>query len=146
MHTVDLADAIVTRLNAEDWDLEFTARRSLRDEKDLGETENLQVVVVPVGITSERETRTEVRHQMVVNLGIVQKAGVAVADMDAFCVARMDLAEAIVKDLQWNQLAGFSQATFMAALVDPIFDAESIATRRQFFTVIVLTYQVQETE
>lgn len=132
---INLADAIVTALNAHAFSQPFTAVRAFIPRVDLGEmSETLHVTVVPTAVESKLDTRTTSQHEYVVEIG-VQKKPPSLANVS------LDPLMRLVEEIADFFLFGIRPAgtTLIAPNVRILFLQEHLAKFSQFTSVITLT-------
>ena len=136
---IDIADAVVAALNGGSFSQGFTAKRHYRPRFDLSEMQSLHVSVVPKGVTSEIQSRSQAAGDYQVDVGIQKKIGQE-ADLDPL----MTLVEEIADHLRFARLAlpGGEQAVWLRTESDPVYAPEHLDELRQFTSVLTLTFRV----
>ena len=112
----DIADAVVAELNAEDWDLDFTAVRRNLPWFD-GPPTDLQVVVVPRGREKTLHSRSENEVVYTIEIGVRRqltglKAGQAASNTDTDPL--IGLLQDIDDHFDAAQLAGYTAARWQS--------------------------------
>ena len=136
----DIAEAIKNALNAHAFSMDFVAKRSYRPTADLEELSDLQVTVVPAGITPNpaESTRGGTRHDCTVDIGIQRRfEDDGNADLDPL----VELAEEIMDYLRSVDLGDVHGARLAAIENEPVFAPEHM-DQRVFTSVIKATYAV----
>lgn len=140
---LDIADAVVTQLNAETWSPTFTATRAYIIENQLTALDDLVVTVIPSEQTRVNVSRSGEQHDHVVMLGIQQRpTTISNAVLDPL----VDLAEAIANYFE-NERKLTAYPTASCTLVEntPPYQPQRLRENREFLTIITLTYSVQKT-
>jgi hypothetical protein len=135
---IDIADAVVTTLNAGTFTPTFTAERHYLPRYELPDLTTLRVSVVPKGIASQALDRNRDRVDYRIDVAVQQKAGVELATLDGL----MTLAETIADYLQETPLVGYPQARCVELVHEPIYAPEHLDEFRAFTTVMTVTYRV----
>lgn len=135
---IDVADALVTHLNAGEFSPEFTAERKYQPVYDLPELADLKVSVVPKTVTIETATRQDSYYDCTVDIGIQKKVS-DTAETDAL----MDLVEQLTDHLRFQRLSELPQAAWLRIENDPVFAPEHLDQQRVFTTVLTITYRVR---
>lgn len=135
---VDIADAVVTVLNAGSFSSGFTAQRKYVPRFDLKEMVDLHVTVVPRSLVSENASRTLVKDDIEIDVAVQKKlSGDLVAEGDAL----MQLAEEMAAHLRATPLAGLENVVLVKVANDPIYAPEHWDELRQFTSVLTLAYR-----
>lgn len=151
MNAIQLADAVVTVLNAATFSQEFTALRHYlpRFKITKGELDSLKVVVVPGAFTLERFEREGLQRDDQVTIGVLKKLAVPrdatheelLAEIDPLVTLCEEIAAHFAPDdagqFTFNGDAG--EVTSVEA--SPLYAADHLENPRQFTGVIVLTVQ-----
>lgn len=135
----DIADAVVVDLNAGSFSQTFTAQRAYLPEFELPDMENLQVTVVPKGVTTLPGSRSRQQHEYTVDIAVQKK--LQTAD-DAEIDALMTLAEEVGDHLRFQRLPSFPNAMWLKTENDPVYAQEHIRELRQFTSILTLTFRV----
>lgn len=139
----DIADAVVTALNAGTFALEFTAVRTLVPQVKLEDMSTLHVKVVPTTTRSRLVTRTATEREFIIDVGVQQKCDV---DDDDVTDPLVTLCEAIEALLFGKVLTAGSKKAICIAVNDPAgrdaADYSHASTLRQFTSVSHFTYKV----
>ncbi len=136
---IRIADAVVVALNAASFSQQFTAKRHYRPRFDLAEMRALHVSVVPKGVTSEIQSRSQAAGDYQVDVG-VQKRIAEEADLDPL----MTLVEEVADHFRFARLAlpGGEQAVWLRTESDPVYAPEHLDELRQLTSVLTLTFRV----
>jgi len=140
--TIDIADAIVTALNAHSFSQPFTARRHYVPTFDLKEMKNLHVTVVPRGVEMTAANRSMIQNAVQVDIGIQQKlpAPASPAGDQAAIDTLMGLVEEIADFVRAT--GRFGDAAWVKMENTPIYSPEHLEQLRQFTSVLTLTLLV----
>jgi len=120
LRTLDIADALVTDLNAETWALTFTATRALVVEFALEDLGTLHVTVAPIGAGLQYDTRGDLTRVVTLTVGIQQRFDATPGTADALVA----LGEAIQEHylhtrLTSGGLTAVCNETEMVTIADP---------------------------
>jgi len=133
---IDIADALVTALNAQEFGQAFTAVRRYRPVYELAEMADLHVTVVPKGVALERADR--LREQVDVRIDVaVQKKVAGDSDIDGLMALVEEIA-AFARDLRLEECA----AVWLRTENDPVYAPEHLAELGVFTSVLTLTLRV----
>lgn len=137
---VDIADAVVTCLNAGTFSQAFTAERLYQPAFDLAEMDTLHVSVVPKSMTVESAARDGTFHDCAVDIGIQKKVDPeAPEQIDAL----MDLVEEISDHLKMRRLEGLPGVMWLSIQNEPVLAREHLEQMRQFTSVLTVVYRVK---
>jgi len=135
---LDIADAVVTELNAASFSLELTAVRLYRPERKLSEMATLRVSVVPKAVEISGATRNGHQHDYQLDIGVQKRFSEAEsAEIDGL----MDLVEEIADHCRNLRLAS-PDAACVAIENDPVYLPDHMAELRQFTSVLSLTFRL----
>ena len=134
----DLADAIVTELNATEFALAFEAVRAYAPRFDLEEMDTLRVSVVARAIEIITLTRSEFQHDYQVDVAVQQKFS---AETNLALDPLMGLVEEIDRHFEGMRLAS-PDAICVRVANAPIYAPEHIKEKRMFTSVITLTWRM----
>lgn len=136
----EIAEAVVTELNAGTFAPAFTADRRyavVRDVKEL--TDGVKVSVSPQASENALAGRNSVQRDVTVQIGVQKKLSAADnAEIDEL----MDLVETIAVFLEFQPLDGCPRAVWLRTGNEPIYAAEHLRNYRVFTSVIQVTYRV----
>ncbi len=151
---VQLTDALVTRIQALEWTGgEFVAEATYADADELldasiGEEVRIDVVVPSDFETVELETRGSAKRVATVEIVLRKKFGPAdqanetgrieKAEIDAL----LELAERLGLAATYERLTDFTDAAWTGSDHDPLFDRKRLRQERQFFSVILITFEI----
>ena len=135
---IDVANAVVTKLNAGEFSQAFEAVRHYRPTFDLGELETLHVSVVPESLTIKAVTRQESHFDCAIDIGVQKKVDV---DDQAALDALMNLVEELADALRQQSLDD-PQAACLSIANSPLYAQEHLDQWRQFTSVLTVTYRV----
>jgi len=133
---INVADAIVTELNATSFSQPFTAARGYLPTFDLAEMNELKVTVVPKEDDGKLDTRSQSSHDYAIDIGTQKKPPtIDNADLDPLMLLTQEFADHF---LFGRQAAG---ATLIAPTVRILYLQEHLQKLRQFTSVITLTFR-----
>lgn len=152
---LQLADAIVTRLNSLDWNgTEFEARRSFAgclDEQLVGQdVAGIKIDVIVPEEYDDIELITNGAVAKVATFGIVIRRKFASEDNDAYSgevpTSQVDeliaLGEVLALGTTWERLADYPDAAWDASEHSPIYRRDHLRELRQFTGAVALTFRV----
>jgi hypothetical protein len=140
----DIADAVVTALNAGDFEPSFTAARAYLPRYELAQMGTLHVTVVPKAIEIAGGTRQANQYDCQVDVAVQQRlsnagdAGAEAEQLDRL----MGLAEQIADHFRLKRLADLPTAAWVRTENAPVYSPEHLEQLRQFTSVITLTFRV----
>lgn len=132
---VDIADAVVTVLNANDFSVAFEAARAYVPRAELKALDGVQVTVVPRSIAVEPITRVQDSQVVEIHVGIQQSCS---ADDLVALDALMDLVQEVRNYLKRRHL---SNAKWLSIENAPIYDPAHLREKNVFTSLITVTYQ-----
>lgn len=135
----DIADHIVSRLNAGNYSTAITATRAYIPTFDLQDG-TLLVTVIHAGLTIRLAARGRTIEEHSVQVGVQQK----IEDDDNTTIDALVLLVQELADRMTHQpldLSGGLQASYAGSEVVPV-DFEELKTKRMFVGVVTLIYQV----
>lgn len=136
---LQIADAVVTDLNAATLSQPVLSERAFLAKFDLQELKTLKVVVVPISVRKERLSRELVSSEYSVEIGILKK-------IDAVSSVVVDPLVELVQDVvgffHGRRLTNYPSACCLASDPDPVYAAEHMEQLRQFTSVVKLTVKV----
>ena len=138
---IDIADAVVTELNAAPagtFDPAFTAVRRVLPEFDLSELAELKVSVVPKAVEISGYTRSVGQFDCRIDIGVQKKLG---KDLDTEVAGLCGLVDAIAGYLRRRPLAAAPHAVWVRTQNDPVYAPEHLAEQRAFTSVLTITYR-----
>ena len=136
---VDIADAVVTELNAGTFSQTFEAVRLYRPDFDLKEMATLHVTVVPKAQTIATVSRSSGQYDVAVDVAVQQKLDDETADqMDGL----MSLTEEIADFFRLRRLTACPAAIWLRTENEPVYSVEHLTEMRQFTSVLTLTFRV----
>ena len=138
----DVADGVVTDLNAGSWSQSFTAARVALPEFTVPDLATLQVPVAIRSTSQERLTRTRVIDVVEIDIGVMKKidvtGSIGKADVDPF----VTLVDEIAEYFFTTRLSGFPTALPTVSTPDPVYDQEYLEKKRAFFAIVRLEFRV----
>jgi len=133
---IELADALVTELNAHAFSLAFTAERGYLPTFELADLDRLKVTVVPKEDEGKLDTRSSSVHDYAIDIGIQKKPkGIENKDLDPLMLLTQEVADFF--------LFGKHPAatTLIAPSVRILYLQEHLLKLRQFTSVVTLTFR-----
>lgn len=144
---VDLADAVVDKLNAASLSQLFTAERTYVPVHGLEQLSDLKVSVVPTGLTATTlERSTANLYEYVIDIGIqrgIGRGSMTPAEINAACDPLMLLAQEIVDLFSDKRLSTYTDAFCSDFTNTPIFHPPHIDEHRVFTSVVSLTFKLR---
>jgi hypothetical protein len=135
----DIADAVVTGLNAGTFSQEFTAQRSYRPVMDLPQLQALHVTVVPRDVTIASAGRDRNQHDCRIDIAVQKKVD---QEQPAEIDSLMDLVEEIIECFQGHRLDDYPDAALVRIENAPIYSVEHMDQHQVFTSVVTLTYRM----
>ncbi len=135
---LDIADAVVTQLNATAFSQPVTAERHYQPQFELSEMTALHVSVVPRSVASKGLDRNRDSFDYRVDVAVQQKLDPTPGNLDAL----MALVEEIADHFRSEPLSGFPQARCTEVENVPVYAVEHLEEFRQFTSVVTLTFRV----
>ena len=136
----DIADAVVTELNAGSFSVPFTAERLYRPDFELADMKDLRVSVVPHGLEMSAAGRALSQHDVQIDLAVQKKLDAADnAEIDAL----MGLVEELAEFLRTKRQ--FGDAVWVRTENSPVYSQEHLGELRQFTSVLTATLRVVKT-
>ena len=138
---VNLADAVVSELNSEEWSLPFVARRLYRPRFAPVDLKTLQVSVVPRSLTIEAASRTDESFQYQIDLAIQQKLDTETAEeIDPL----LGLVEEIGRHFRLRRPATMPTALCVKVENEPVYAVEHLDELRCFTSILTLSFRMLE--
>jgi len=140
---IEIADALVAVLNAEDFTQSFTATRRVRPSFEGVDMGDLHVTVTPRSFEAILVSRSVSQYDVQIDIGVQMK--LPVDEDEDYGVANMcGLVEEIADFLDGKQLTGtgWKAAWLGPATNDPIYSTDHLAEKRLFTSVLTMTYRV----
>jgi len=136
---VDIANAVVSALNAETFSQAFTASRTWVPRETLEDLKTLTVSVVPETVRAERHDRAQFTEDHRIVVAVRKKLdGDDLTDVDPYVL----LVQEIADYLRAARPPTYQDAAPVGVEIDPIFAPDQLDTKRQFTSVLTVTYQV----
>lgn len=143
---IELADGIVTELNAQSWTQTFTATRVYSPVVDLKDLKTLSVMVMPRGVATTIDARGRVGLELSIVIGI-RKALTALTN--AVVDPLLNFADEITEHFRFLNFnpVGSDTAKYVGdeMVTDenwPAFSTEDLETQRQFTSLHSYTYHL----
>jgi len=137
---IDVADALVARLNAGQFSQPLTAERKYQPVFDLPQLADLKVSVVPKAVAITTASRHDSFYDCTIDVGIQKKVD---SDDAAQIDPLVDLVEEIADHLRMQRLDELPEAAWMRIENDPVFAPELLDQDRVFTAVLTVTYRVR---
>jgi hypothetical protein len=136
---VDIADAVVVRLNANQLGQSFTAVRRFVPVYKLDEMNVLRVTVVPATSTIEIAARSAIDNELVeIDIGIQKRVEMATNEQ---ADDLMEFVRGVVDLFRRWQVPDGTKATVVSISNEPIFDPQHMDQLNQFTSVIRLGFR-----
>ncbi|MBI5725211.1 MAG: hypothetical protein HZA50_14725 [Planctomycetes bacterium] len=140
--TVDIAEAVVSELNAGAFSQAFTAVREWLPRFDLAELKDLHVTVVPKVVSEQPAGRKVCQYEYSVDVGIQKKLtinnGAEKAEIDSLIV----LVEEIAGFFRQRRLSAYPDAAWVKTEYSHLYVVEHLSQLGQFTSVLTLTFRV----
>ena len=134
---VELAEAVVTDLNAHTFSQPFTAQRCYLPRYRLEELTDIRVTVVPKDDVGQRASRSQWQEDYQVDLALQQRVGTdELSQMDGLILLGQELADYF----KTHNPSG-DTATLMEVAFAPLFDPDHLEQHQTLTTVIHLTFR-----
>ena len=141
---IQIADAVVTALNAAELSQPFSAVRYYLPEFELKELKDLHVSVVPAQLDEEVSDRARDRADYKIHVAVQKR--VAKQDQSGLDAAAIDALMLLVEEiddlLRHKPLAGFESARWVKTENAPIYDPKHLQENQQFTSLLAFTYRV----
>lgn len=135
---LNIADAVVTQLNAATFSQPVAAERHYQPKFELSEMTELKVSVVPRSLGSKAFDRNRDSFDYVIDVAVQQKTDMTQAALDAL----MALVEEIADHFRKEPLTAYPTARCMEAKNEPVYSLAHLEEFRQFTSVVTLTFRV----
>jgi hypothetical protein len=135
---LEIADAVVTALNAATLSQSFTAARLYVPIFDIEQMATLHVSVVPRGLSRKKLDRTRDEYDYEIDVAVQKKTDMSQAAHDAL----MLLVEEIADQFRDAPLEGYPGARCVGVQNVPIYAPDHMEELRQFTSVITFTFRV----
>ena len=135
-----LADAVLGVLNDGDFCMEFTATRKYQPTSTLKDMADLHVTVVPGDQTCVPQSRSKDLWTYTVEVGIQQRCD---PDDNDIVDDLLSLVEELIdqfRGIRISDIDGINGAAWTKSENSPTFSREHMQEKRQFTSVIVLTF------
>lgn len=134
MSIFDIAESIVTALNAETFSESFTAELNVLPRFERSETEDLIVTVLPASEDYENETRDSYSIDTTIEIGVQAKINAKSADVKKYAGLTKEIADFLF-------MKNFNNASFRSISRDPVYDIAGLSDQRVFLSVITVTHK-----
>jgi hypothetical protein len=140
---VQVADAVVERINTATLPQPATAVRLYQPGWTLDELQQLRVSVVPRSVQVEPATRREANLDCTIDIGIQKK--LSGDELQPEIDALTELVEAIADLLRFSHLhlPGGREAAWFGMSNDPVVATEHLEQHRQFTSLLTAIYRVR---
>ena len=136
---IDIADGVVTELNANAFSQPFTAERHYRPLFDLPEMKTLHVSVVPAGLKINSLSRGADQHEYQIDVAVQKKFQEETpAELDPL----MHLVEEIADHFRTPRLDALPGVVCAGVENKPVYAQEHFDELRQFTSILTLTFRV----
>ena len=136
---VDIADAVVTELNAGTFSQTLEAVRLYRPQFDLVEMKDLHVTVAPKAVEAATVSRSVVQYDVSVDVAVQKKLETETNDeIDPL----VNLVEEIATFFRLRRLAEYPNASWLSTTNEPVYSPGHLEELRQFTSVLTLTFRV----
>ncbi|MDO8302878.1 MAG: hypothetical protein Q7T18_06540 [Sedimentisphaerales bacterium] len=140
MDIIQIADAVVVKLNGGTFSQSFTSTRTVVPNFDIKELGTLKVTVVPRSVESSILTRVSDQDDFVIDIGVQKKLTTA---FETETVALIGLVSELKTFLRLGNLSiGSAVVRWLSTKIDPIYSREHIAGDNVFTSVIAVTYRM----
>ncbi len=136
-----VAEAVITELNATTFSQSLTATRAYLPRTELGELKTLKVTVVPSSVTVAAASRSQTQRDVAIDVAVQKKLG---QEQNPSLDPLLALAEEIAEHFQAKRLDSFPGALCVKTEFKPIYAPEHIEQLRTFTSVLTLTFRVIE--
>ena len=134
---VEIADAVVTDLQAHTFSQPFSAQRSYLPRYRLEELTDVRVTVVPKDEVGQRASRSQWQSDYKLDLAIQQRLGAdELAQMDGLILLGQELADFFKSHNPPGDVATLVEVAFA-----PLFDPDHLEKHKTLTTVINLTFR-----
>ena len=136
---IDIADAVVTELNAATLSLPLTAERHYRPIFDLKDMKTLHVTVVPKGVEVTPAGRSNNHYDYQVDVAVQKKfAKGDAAELDPL----VGLVEEIADFFRLRRLTAYPTAVWRRTEHPTVYAPEHMDELRQFTSVLTFTFRI----
>jgi len=140
----EIADAVVTALNAAHLSQPFEAQRYYLPEFDLKDMDTLHVSVVPAELDEEIADRARDRAEYKIHVAVQKR--VTKSDPPGIDQAAIDGLMTLVQEIddlfRHKALVGYAQASWVKTENKPIYDPKHLKDSGQFTSLLVFTFRV----
>jgi hypothetical protein len=134
--SLDIADAVVTALNATDLSQSVTFERVYVPKFDTANAATLQGKVVPVSDIREMGSAADDNATIAVDIGVMQRLHNDISMEQAAVDALLGLCEEIKAVINRQRLSGAETAVCIGTAQDVIYSVEELDNGRVFLTAI----------
>lgn len=135
----DIADAVVTEINAGEFSQSVEADRSYLPVFDLQEMDDLHVTVVPRSVTTLPGGRAHNQHDYAIDVAIQKKLdAVSNDDIDTL----LGLVQELADQFRFKRLTDYADAVWLKTENVPLYSPEHLEQLRQFTSVLTITFRI----
>ena len=136
---IDIADAIVSELEAHTFSETLVVSCRVLPEFELAELKALSVTVVPKSVDIANITRQSSSFTVAIDIGIQQKIG---KDTDTEVARLSGMVTEIVAFMNRRKLTNQPAAVFVSIANEPVYAPEHLSEKRLFTSIVTLHYKV----
>jgi hypothetical protein len=135
----DIAEAVVTEINAASFSQPVTAKREYLPHFDLEDMQELKVTVVPKSVLTLPGGRAHNQHDYAIDVAVQKKLDKADnPEIDAL----VTLVDEIGDHFRLKRLASYPNAMWLKTENEPVYSLEHLQEMRQFTSVLTLTFRL----
>lgn len=138
---VQLADAVVSELNAEGWSLTFAARRLYRPRFEPAQLNNVQVTVVPRSLVIDASSRSDDEIDYKIDVAVQQKLQDETAETIDPLIA---LVGEIARHFRTRRLSAMPNALCVKVENEPVYAVDHIDELQCFTSILTLSFRIVE--
>ena len=135
----DIAAVVVAELNSGSFSQTFTAQRQYLPTFDLTDMQQLQVTVVPKGVTTLPGGRAHSQHDYAIDVAVQQKLettdNVEIDDL-------LTLVDEIADHFRFKRLGSYPDAMWLKTENEPVYAQEHLQELRQLTSILTFTFRV----
>ena len=136
---IDIADAVVTELNAGSFSQAFTAERHYLPIFELEDLKGLRVTVVPKGVAIQSTGRNSNQHDVEIDVAVQKKlTKTDGTEIDPLMI----LVEELADHFRFKRLTSYAGAVWSKTQNEPVYAQEHLDQFRVFTSVLTLTFRV----
>ncbi|MDD5503347.1 MAG: hypothetical protein PHH26_07805 [Candidatus Thermoplasmatota archaeon] len=135
---VQVADAVVTALNAGEFTREFTAVRAFLPYFTSAQLATVQVSVVPGGIEMTPVTRANTLDVLSVDIGVIKNVDPGDGDEINNLI---NFVHEIIEYMRGLKLTAQPNASWFKTAVDPLYSEEQLSQNKCFMSILTVSYK-----